>query len=316
MKCPKCGYLGFEAVDRCRNCGYDFSLSRPAILPELPLRDDADEGGPLEDLTLLEAPSVSEPPWQGTSGLDGTPPAARVALRHPGGSMGAPLGSGRHAAAPSAELPLFAPPTDDGPLITRASPPRPPLAVRRATPEVARLRPLRTPMLDLEAPAGPADAVARAAGAADRGPLPADGGPPEVAPLAARLAAVAIDLGILALIDVIVVYFTMQICGLTIDDADMLPKGPLVGFLAVQNGAYFVAFTAGGQTLGKMVAGIRVVSADAYGSVDLGRSLLRTLVWALLASPVGLGFVTALFGREHRGLHDRCAGTRVVRATL
>jgi uncharacterized RDD family membrane protein YckC len=146
--------------------------------------------------------------------------------------------------------------------------------------------------------------------------LPADARQPEVAPLAARLAAVAIDLGILALIDVIVVYFTMQICGLTIDDADMLPKGPLVGFLAVQNGAYFVAFTAGGQTLGKMVAGIRVVSAEAYGSVDLGRSLLRTLVWTLLASPVGLGFVTALFGREHRGLHDRCAGTRVVRATL
>ena len=24
MKCPKCGYLGFERVDRCRNCGYEF----------------------------------------------------------------------------------------------------------------------------------------------------------------------------------------------------------------------------------------------------------------------------------------------------
>ena len=28
MKCPKCGYLGFEHVERCRNCGYDFSLTR------------------------------------------------------------------------------------------------------------------------------------------------------------------------------------------------------------------------------------------------------------------------------------------------
>ena len=26
MKCPKCDYLGFETGDRCRNCGYDFSL--------------------------------------------------------------------------------------------------------------------------------------------------------------------------------------------------------------------------------------------------------------------------------------------------
>ncbi len=27
MKCPKCGYIGFEQTDRCRNCGYDFSLA-------------------------------------------------------------------------------------------------------------------------------------------------------------------------------------------------------------------------------------------------------------------------------------------------
>ena len=27
MKCPKCDYLGFETGDRCKNCGYDFSLA-------------------------------------------------------------------------------------------------------------------------------------------------------------------------------------------------------------------------------------------------------------------------------------------------
>ena len=26
MKCPKCDYLGFDTGDRCKNCGYDFSL--------------------------------------------------------------------------------------------------------------------------------------------------------------------------------------------------------------------------------------------------------------------------------------------------
>jgi predicted phosphoribosyltransferase/dienelactone hydrolase len=35
----------------------------------------------------------------------------------------------------------------------------------------------------------------------------------------------------------------------------------------------------------------------------------------VLAVPVGLGFLTALFSRDHRGLHDRFAGTRVVRAS-
>ena len=38
MKCPKCGYLGFETTDRCRNCQYDFSLAPFASEPELTLQ--------------------------------------------------------------------------------------------------------------------------------------------------------------------------------------------------------------------------------------------------------------------------------------
>ena len=45
MKCPKCSYLGFETSDRCRNCGYDFSLvtnaNAASRVPDLPLRDAA-----------------------------------------------------------------------------------------------------------------------------------------------------------------------------------------------------------------------------------------------------------------------------------
>ena len=135
----------------------------------------------------------------------------------------------------------------------------------------------------------------------------------EDAAVAARFLAVAIDLLILAAIDAVVIYFTMQICGVTLDDLDVLPKGPLLAFLLVQNGGYLVAFTAGGQTLGKMAAGIRVVSSDDDGSLDVGRALLRTLVWLVLAVPAGLGFLTAVLSRDRRGLHDRFAGTRVVR---
>ena len=54
MKCPKCGYLGFEHVDRCRNCGYDFSFtSRPDPL-ELPLKSDDPPPRP-DDLRFLDA---------------------------------------------------------------------------------------------------------------------------------------------------------------------------------------------------------------------------------------------------------------------
>ena len=42
MKCPKCGYLGFESVDRCRNCGYEFSLSQSVPMSELSMRSSAE----------------------------------------------------------------------------------------------------------------------------------------------------------------------------------------------------------------------------------------------------------------------------------
>jgi hypothetical protein len=52
MKCPKCGYIGFETSDRCRNCGYNFALApEPDAPPDLPLRPGAPLG-PLADFTL------------------------------------------------------------------------------------------------------------------------------------------------------------------------------------------------------------------------------------------------------------------------
>src|SRR5579862_2783092 len=124
MKCPKCGYLGFEAVERCRNCGYDFSLAPSLALPELPMRDAAVEGNPVDDLSLIDAASPAEPPVapppQFAPDLERMLSAAR----------------GREA---EGELSLFDD-EDDAPLITGRRPPRPPLAVRRATPEVPKLR--------------------------------------------------------------------------------------------------------------------------------------------------------------------------------
>jgi uncharacterized RDD family membrane protein YckC len=304
MKCPKCGYLGFEPVERCRNCGYDFSLLPAVDLPDLPIRDHgAREVNPLDDLAMLDAAMTSA---QVLSSGPATPDLERVMS-----------GSERQ---PAADLLLFgAPRADDEPMITKASPPRQPLAVRRATPEVSKLRTMaaRAPLLDLgtadpaAAPRSTPQAVPHP-GAAE-GPGEAGG---EVAGLVARLTASAIDLTILAAIDLLVIYFTMQICGLDLADLELLPKGPLVAFLLVQNLGYLVVFTAGGQTLGKMATDIRVVSARPNSSLDLAHSIVRTLVWIVLAVPAGLGFLTALFSRDRRGLHDRFAGTRVVRASI
>ncbi len=128
-----------------------------------------------------------------------------------------------------------------------------------------------------------------------------------------RVVAAAIDLLILGTVDALVIYFTLQICGLTIQDLALLPRGPLIAFLLVQNGGYLVAFTAGGQTLGKMAAGIRVVAAEPAATLDVGHAFVREATWLVLAAPAGLGLLPALFSRDRRGLHDRLAGTRVVR---
>lgn len=305
MKCPKCGYLGFEPVERCRNCGYDFSLLPEIDLPELPIRERGAWGvSPLDELALLDA---AMPSAQLLSSREAAPDLEHV--------VGGPGGPELQTAA---DLPLFgAPGADDEPLITKASAPRPPLAVRRATPEVIKPRTMqaRTPMLDL----GRADQDAVSRSVPQVAPHPGErslGAGGEVAGLFARFTASAIDLIILAAIDVAVIYFTMKICGVDRADLEILPKGPLVAFLLVQNLGYLVVFTAGGQTLGKMAADIRVVSSRPDSSLDLAHSTVRTLVWLVLAVPAGLGFLTALFSRDRRGLHDRCAGTRVVRASI
>jgi uncharacterized RDD family membrane protein YckC len=333
MKCPKCGYLGFEDVERCRNCGYDFSLNSPQAFPDVTIRRDTRALTPLDDLSLLDGSTshngvrmsdidADVDRMLGTADAsvetDSTTvsPASNTSEAKPAVSHGA---TGTSATS-SPELPLFGQPIpDDQPLITRASPPRAPLAVRRATPDVPKVRTdaPRIAALDFapdEVSVAPPAVSPRASIATPTKRLDNSGAPPD-AGVVARLVAVAIDLIILAAIDVVVIYFTMQICGLSAADFDVIPKGPLIAFLLVQNGGYLVAFTAGGQTLGKMVAGIRVVAAQSDAELDLGRAFLRTFMWVLLAVPAGLGFLSAIVSRDHRGLHDRFAGTRVVRAS-
>ncbi len=69
----------------------------------------------------------------------------------------------------------------------------------------------------------------------------------------------------------------------------------------------------GGQTLGKMLLGIRVVGADG-APLTAGAALLRWLAYFASALPLGLGFVMAGLRRDKRALHDLLAGSRVERA--
>jgi len=68
-----------------------------------------------------------------------------------------------------------------------------------------------------------------------------------------------------------------------------------------------------GQTIGKMAMRVRVIGADTF-HVGYGRAALRALAYAAAALPAGLGLLTAIRDPEHRAMHDRLTGTRVVKA--
>jgi len=75
---------------------------------------------------------------------------------------------------------------------------------------------------------------------------------------------------------------------------------------------YFFFFTAyGGRTPGKMLFGLKVETADG-APLTWARALGRTFAYLVSIITWGLGFLLAA-GPAKRALHDRLAGTRVVK---
>jgi uncharacterized RDD family membrane protein YckC len=325
MKCPKCNYLGFDTGDRCKNCGYDFSL----VPVDLDLNEpDGHLRSSIGDLVIDRSNDAS--PYS-------TPD--RVADRLPNRQSKIEDG-----------LPLFSPAglDDDLPLVKLPAAPRPPLAVRR-TPDQPRprgvpkpSRPQPEPVLQFledhlatrgadsrdqprtgsrhkNAGSG-GDGMTRPGLRTDGKLEPSPGherslhGTPVLLPSGAvrRLLAAVIDHAILAAIDAGVIYFTLSMAALSISDWAALPPVPLVAFLALLKLGYFSAFTAvGGQTIGKMAAGIRVITDD-NRSLNPTCALRRTLAGVLSCVTLGVGFLPALVRADRRALHDRVAHTRVV----
>ncbi len=98
--------------------------------------------------------------------------------------------------------------------------------------------------------------------------------------------------------------------------AGILDRNPMavgaVGLLLGIAGLYQLYFAGmAGQTLGMRLVGIRLI--DRRGRPPgPARGLLRLLALAPSVGPAGLGWLWALFDREHRALHDHLAGTYVI----
>ncbi|HSE92115.1 MAG TPA: RDD family protein [Methylomirabilota bacterium] len=71
-----------------------------------------------------------------------------------------------------------------------------------------------------------------------------------------------------------------------------------------------VAHAATGQTIGKVLVGVRVSAVDG-APLAVGAALLRWFALFLSALPLGLGFVMAGLRTDKRALHDLIAGSRV-----
>jgi uncharacterized RDD family membrane protein YckC len=333
MKCPKCLYIGFETGDRCKNCGYDFSL--------LTIAEEGAEKPAREAMELMPAPGDA---WPGPviDRFRDLPEPEGPAMSLAGPALAdeplatEPLAPQASMLADTPALPLFAPDAaDDEPLVKLPVAPRPPLAVRR-TPETPRLR--TTPAFEslhqdavlqfVEEPGQgesvddeyvrddemdtPGSASFDVPIAAVRRPSFRVDAAGDASPFGKRAAAAVIDHGILLGIDLVVLYFTLRLTDLTFADWRVLPWLPLAAFLLSVKVAYLSAFTAaGGQTIGKMATHIRVVSEDG-GGLDPGRALRRAVLELVSIATVGAPFLTAIADPLRRGVHDRASGTRVV----
>lgn len=83
-------------------------------------------------------------------------------------------------------------------------------------------------------------------------------------------------------------------------------------FMLVWQYLYFVfLFSTTGQTVGKAIMGLRVVTIDGQ-RMGVKRSFVRTLCYALSLAPLGLGFLWVLGEDRRRAWHDKIARTYVL----
>jgi uncharacterized RDD family membrane protein YckC len=126
-----------------------------------------------------------------------------------------------------------------------------------------------------------------------------------------RAGALAIDLVVFALVQASFGLLATWLMGPSPEGEGAPPS--VFFFTLLFTAAYTtVLHTVAGQTIGKSLAGIRVVGVDG-ALLTAGPALLRYLACFISAIPLGFGFLVAALRRDKRALHDLIAGSRVER---
>jgi uncharacterized RDD family membrane protein YckC len=306
VTCPACSEALTKGQERCPRCGTVVYLPvEGALAPDPQLTPPArNKGEPLREIPGLKK---RERTWKDEV-------RDRVRDR-------------RQRRSGSADLPLF---RDQEPE-PEASPPEPsaaeaPAGIRElgGGPDLAvDDLPLR-PFEPLIAPARPAPPPARPVKTAlddepeEEWPVEPPPRPDALRPVerparfAERVGAAAVDAALLLGLSAVVIYFASRAAHVTVPA--LLPAWPfLAGYLAFLGLVYAGYFTGTtGQTVGKIVAGLRVVDAAGHPPGFL-KALLRAGIGTVSVAVAGLGAAPMLLDPAGRGLHDRLLKTRVVK---
>jgi uncharacterized RDD family membrane protein YckC len=131
-----------------------------------------------------------------------------------------------------------------------------------------------------------------------------------------RLFAFVIDIFIMVVVITLITWL-ITFLSLSIPFETLLDEGTLSIILTavlttgVSIGYPVLFWTLTGQTPGKMLMGLRVVTTDG-DYLSLGQSVLRYFGYFIAALPLYLGFFWILVDDHRRGWQDKIAGTCVV----
>jgi uncharacterized RDD family membrane protein YckC len=125
-----------------------------------------------------------------------------------------------------------------------------------------------------------------------------------------RLVAALVDLVLIALVQFSLSLVAGPVWGLDVGAGPVL-HGMVLLFTLLFAALYTTVLHAmGGQTIGKLLVGVRVMGVDGE-PLTVGAALLRWFACFVSLIPLGAGFLMAGLRRDKRALHDLIAGSRV-----
>lgn len=127
-----------------------------------------------------------------------------------------------------------------------------------------------------------------------------------------RAVALVVDFALFAAVQFSLGFVAARLWGPDVEESAAFQAAILL-FTGLFTAAYTTVLHAvTGQTVGKMVVGVRVVRADG-APLPVGAALLRYFAYYASVATLGLGFLMAGLRGDKRALHDLVAGSRVER---